>query len=209
MRIAGHEQKLHGLRLCAGWRLQNASWADHSFPDLLHGPVDVASHGAVPLWDVPVWREELRVVRKGGGRSGFSGRVHSDGDGHNNQALGNQQAHAAALRAECVASFKSCSSMLLVSLSLCYMPGACTDVAAGPFPCPWSLSTGLPATTLNQHATFVLAVSLGYIPVYLSARACGRFTKNPVNVARWFLVITSIGIVATFYAFAMPRCAAA
>lgn len=49
------------------------------------------------------------------------------------------------------------------------------------------------------------AVSLGYISVYFSANACARFTRNKVNVARWFLLIASIGIVAIFYAFAMPR----
>jgi hypothetical protein len=48
-------------------------------------------------------------------------------------------------------------------------------------------------------------VSLGYISVYFSANACARFTRNKVNVARWFLLIASIGIVAIFYAFAMPR----
>jgi hypothetical protein len=64
------------------------------------------------------------------------------------------------------------------------------------------LLAGGAAERMHVHLS---AVSLGYISVYFSANACARFTRNKVNVARWFLLIASIGIVAIFYAFAMPR----
>ena len=53
------------------------------------------------------------------------------------------------------------------------------------------------------------AICTGFIFIFIAGRAAARFTNNPVMTARWFLLSLVIGVVTIFYAFAMPRCAAA
>lgn len=97
MNDTGHELQLHRLRLRDQWRLQNAPAADSPFSDILHRPVDLADRGAILVWCRPVWRPQLCVVRMGADDSGQPGGGTHHGGRHNVPALGNQQAHSAAL----------------------------------------------------------------------------------------------------------------
>ena len=49
------------------------------------------------------------------------------------------------------------------------------------------------------------AVSVGFINIALMGLVCARYSKNPVNQARWFWLFFGIGITTTFYGFVMPR----
>ena len=50
------------------------------------------------------------------------------------------------------------------------------------------------------------AVSVGFINIALMGLVCARYSKNPVNQARWFWLFFAIGITTTFYGFVIPRC---
>jgi len=49
-------------------------------------------------------------------------------------------------------------------------------------------------------------VSVGFINIALMGLVCARYSKNPVNQARWFWLFFAIGITTTFYGFVIPRC---